>query len=627
MSEEENKYLVEFRKNEHDANRRMAVALFLTAILLFIIWILYLIPGIFRLTDATRLITCISLPIFILVLLSPQLWVRKKYGEKPGFKYFLLITFILVITLLNVIIPKHAILGWSICIVVTNHYYNPRLCKIAFALTLVGMIIGIYMGMFLGEYDPNLLMGELDETTGLIHHFSDYSLTFSDSPSGRFEYLKYLLSIGKNRYLTAIIYYFFPRAVISIIIFYTSNALNKRTYKLLASEIKVNSEQEKMNTELEVAKDIQLATIPSETLTTEDIEVVGELKAAKEVGGDFYDYFDLDDDHIAIIIGDVSGKGIPAAMFMMKTITCFKNYTLSHKSPAQILKEVNSAIYDSGKSQMFVTVFLGILNKKTGLLRFANAGHNPPIIGYNQHYHYLKCNTGFVLGGLKDAFVVDEELTLKPGECITLYTDGLTEARNNEGEFYGEGRLIQSFNERDYTCLIELHHTIKDKIDSFVDGAPQSDDLTFISLKYHGDKYSYLENIYDARSENIPEMLTFIKDFCNLHKIQEDFTSNLLVVGDELFSNIVKYGYQGNGGELFIRLLLNEDKKELVLTVIDKAPEFNQLKVNNAMVGDDANKQQIGGLGILIVKKIMSQYAYDRINGKNILVLRKKFDK
>ena len=625
MNEEQKRYFDEYYKNEFDANKKITNALSVVAIFLFVIWILYLIPGVFRLTDTTRLVTCIALPIFILSLLSPQIWIRKEQGKKPGFKYFLLLNLLLVFAMLNVLIPKHAILGWAVAILVANHYYNPKVGRIVFIVTLVLMVLTIYLGMFFGEYDPNLLTGELDSKTGIIYTYHNSDVTFQDTPQGRLEYLRYLRSIGLNRYITAMVYYFFPRAVVIIVLFFSSNQLNKRTNRLLFNEIKVNSEQQKAKTELEVAKEIQLATLPSDFVTTELVEIVGELKAAKEVGGDFYDYVKIDEQHTAIIIGDVSGKGVPAAMFMMKTITCFKNFTTSNKTPAQILKEINKAIYEGNHSQMFVTCFLAILDKSTGKLQFANAGHNPPIVGSNHHYHYLKCSAGFILGGLPDVFVKDEEITLNPGESISLYTDGVTEARNIKGDFFGEERLIQTYNKKDYTCLVELHHTIKDEVDTFVGEAPQSDDITLITLKYHGDKYSYSEKMFDAKKENIEEMLSFIKDFCNKHKFQNDFCSNLLVVGDELFSNIVKYGYENKGGELFIRLLFNEDQKEFVLTVIDKAPEFNQLEVNNSEVGDNVKEQKVGGLGILIVKKIMSQYAYDRINGKNILVLRKKF--
>ena len=365
--------------------------------------------------------------------------------------------------------------------------------------------------------------------------------------------------------------------------------------------------------------------MPSEIATSKDVEIVAELKAAKEVGGDFYDYFRIDDDHTAIVIGDISGKGVPAAMFMMKTITCFKNFIAPNKSPSQILKEVNAALYDNNHMNMFVTCFLAILNKKTGELEFANAGHNPPIVGSNFKYHYLKCQTGFILGGLKDAFVVDEKITLNPGESITLYTDGVTEARNAEGGFYGEERFLNFFNSRDFTGLVEIHHAIKDDIAKFTDNYEQSDDITVISMRYQGDDCVYLEKSFDAKIENIPEALRVVEQFCEEQSINLEFQNSLLVVADELYSNIVKHGYNNQGGEVFTRLLYNKDKKEFVLTVIDRAPAFNQLEVNNNPLDGDVNKAQVGGLGILIVKKIMSQYAYDRINNKNILVLRKRF--
>ncbi len=618
MTEEEREqYLKAYYDNEADANKQMSIANAFAAFLMLAIWVCYL-TGFFLVKKAALPLINTVFPISILVLLTPVIYMkfRSEFLKKPRYKFFVVFSFVAVIATLNVVIPKHVVLGWALCIIMTNHFYNPKLCKITFGVVIGLMLICLYGGMLLGEYDPNLI------GNGIV---VDGEIVYVDGLSERFNMLHEMLQNGENRYLKIFLYYFIPRAGILTLIFLVCNSLNVRTYKLLVSEIKVNSDQEKTRTELEVAKEIQLATLPSELITSEDIEIVGELKAAKEVGGDFYDYFKIDENHTAIVIGDVSGKGIPAAMFMMKTITCFKNFTRENKTPAEILREVNASIYDGNNSQMFVTCFLGILDKKTGRFVFANAGHNPPVVGSNRNYRYLKCNPGFVLGGFNEAFVKDEEITLQPGESITLYTDGITEARNIKGELYSEERLIQTFNKKDYTCLIELHHTIKDEVSSFVGEAPQSDDITFITVKFHGDRYSYSEQIFEGNVDNIPAMLEFVSEFCKKYNFQKEFKSNLLVVGDELFSNIVKYGYQNNGGEIFVRLLYNIDQEEFVFTVIDKAPEFNQLKVNNSAVGDDANKEKVGGLGILIVKKIMSQYAYDRINGKNILVLRKKF--
>ena len=627
-NEERKKYLEAYYDNEADANKQMSLANAAAAVYMLVIWIFYL-TGFFKIhSDVTRVLINVAFPIGILILLTPLIYAfkLKHILRKPNYKYFVLFSFVFVIAVLNVILPKHSAIAWALCILMTNHYYNTKVGTVVFIAVAVTSLFCMFGGMFVGEFDANLLFGNQ------VMESINTQEIYANGPAARAEMLNKLYAMGDgvfdldyNRYLGSVVYYFIPRVVILLLVYFVSFALNKRTYKLLVSEIHVNSEQEKTKTELEVAKDIQLNTLPNELISTEDVEIVGELKATKEVGGDFYDYFNIDENHVALVIGDVSGKGVPAAMFMMKTITCFKNFTRANKTPSQILGEVNSAIFEGNNSQMFVTCFFAILDKRNGKVLFANAGHNPPVIGDNRHFRYLKCNPGFILGSLEEVYVKDEEVTLKPGESFTLYTDGITEARNRKGEFFGEDRLIDTFNSKDFTCLIELHHAIKDQVTNFVGDAPQSDDITFVTLKYQGGHYSYVEKVFDAKIENVPEMLDYVKEFCSSHHLPEDFTTSLCVVGDELFSNISKYGYQGKGGVLFVRLLYNDDKKEFAITIIDKAPAFNQLEVNNSAVSGDADDIQIGGLGILIVKKIMPERAYDYINGKNILVLKKRF--
>ena len=625
---ERQKYLEAYYDNEADANKQMSYANAAAAAYMLVIWIFYL-TGFFKVFSTTTLILInVLFPIGILVLLSPLLYAFKfkDHLRKPRYKYFVLYSFIFVIGALNVILPKHSAIAWALCILMTNHYYNPTVGLKVFISVIIASLIAMFGGMFVGEFDANLLFGnEIMQTINTQE-------IYANGVGARFEMLNKLYSMGSgffdldyNRYLGSVVFYFLPRGVILFLVFLVSHALNKRTYKLLVSEIQVNSEQAKAKTELEVAKEIQLATLPNEIASTKDVEIVAELRAAKEVGGDFYDYFQIDDDHTAIVIGDISGKGVPAAMFMMKTITCFKNFVAPNKTPSQILKEVNAALCDNNHLQMFVTCFFAIVNKKTGELEFANAGHNPPVIGTNFNYEFLKCKTGFVLGGLQDAFVFDEKITLKHGESITLYTDGVTEARNEKGDFYGEERLLKLFNSRDFTCLVEVHHSLRDDMAKFTDNYEQSDDITVISMKFQGDDCVVKTNCFDAKLENIPSGLTFVDEFCSAENIPVEFKNNLLVVADELYSNIVKYGYENNGGDVFTRLWFNRDKNEFVITIIDKAPAFNQLEVNNNPLEGNVEDMRIGGLGILIVKKIMSEYAYDRINNKNILVLRKRF--
>ncbi len=614
---EREKYYKAYYDNEADANKQMSFANAFAALFMLIIWIMYL-AGLFAVTDRIMLLLNIFFPIGILILLTPLVYALffKQFLRKPRYKNFVIFTFVLVIAILNVIIPKHALLGWALCIIMVNHYYNPKLGRWTFVLVMSLMLVCIYAAMFVGEYDPHLL------GNGVIR---DGKIVYIDDVKERYEMLHEMLDYD-NRYVKVLLYYYLSRGLILTLIFIVSNSLNMRTYKLLVSEINVSGEQQKTKTELEVAKDIQLATLPVEFVSNKDIEIQAELKAAKEVGGDFYDYYILGDSHVAILIGDVSGKGIPAAMFMMKTITCFKNYMSISRTPAEIMKLVNKTINIGNESKMFVTCFLGIINTKTGVMKYANAGHNPPIVGQKEHYQYLKCNPGFILGCFPDAYVKDEEITLNKGDTITLYTDGITEAMNKQKEQYGEQRLINLFNRKVYSCLLELHHQLKDDVMQFVGEEEQSDDMTYITLKYHGDKYYYEEKSFTANSENIPHILDYLREFTQKEEYDKSFANNLLIIGDEMCSNIIKYGYDNQDGEIFIRLLYNIDRKEFIVTIIDKGVPFNPFEIDTNPLDGDIQNRPVGGLGILIVKNMMNEYAYDRINGKNIITLKKKFE-
>ena len=607
----------DYEKYELSANKQISFVNAAASLLGIVIWLLYLFK-VFLIPDEFYLAVCILFPVISALLILPMFFIKNENVlKKSWYKYFLLFSLLATIIAVNIAIPKHSLLFWPFAILIANHYSNPKFGRMIYAITLVTMLLCMYLGMFFGEFDENLFGG------GVV--MPDGSIGTVESLEERLELLEQLAASGNNRYVKVLVYYYFPRAATVSLFFMVSNLLNRRTRALLNNEILSNSENQKNKTELEVAKNIQLNTLPAEIVDSKDVEIVSELKAAKEVGGDLYDYVDIDENHVAVLIGDVSGKGVPAAMFMMKTITSFRDFATVNKTPSQILKEVNASIFKGNKTSLFVTCFLAILDKRNGKVIYANAGHNPPVIGSNGHYRFLKCNPGFLLGCFKDTFIKDEETVLKQGESLTLYTDGITEARNIEGEFFGEERFLEAMNQRDYSSVVELHHEIKDSIFSFVQDAPQSDDITFLTIKYRPSNYFYVEKEFNAKKGNILNMLDFIKSFGSEHQFPDDFVTKLLVVGDELFSNIVRHGYKDEGGPIFVRQLFDADKNEYSLTIIDKAEAFNQLAVEKQGVGNDAKKQKIGGLGLIIVKKIMDQYAYDRINGKNILVLKKRF--
>lgn len=241
----------------------------------------------------------------------------------------------------------------------------------------------------------------------------------------------------------------------------------------------IEGEKERIKAELDIATKIQASNLPTEAIINENYNVNGYSQPAKAVGGDFFDYYELDDDNLAIVIGDASGKGVPAALLTMITQVMIKQILKHNKDPSKALYSLNNQLCENNAETMFVTLWLGIYNKTTEKLTFSNAGHNPPIIKENGKFKYLDINSGLVLGILEDFEYETEEMTLT--DEVILYTDGITDAHNDNGEMYGEERLLNFFNEfKSDDCPIRP--LLKD-IDYFTENQDQFDDMTLVYLR------------------------------------------------------------------------------------------------------------------------------------------------
>ena len=211
------------------------------------------------------------------------------------------------------------------------------------------------------------------------------------------------------------------------------------------------------------------------------------MEPAKEVGGDFYDFFLVDDDHLCVVIADVSGKGVPAALFMMASKIILANNAMLGKSPAQILQDTNAAICSNNREEMFVTVWLGILELSTGKLVAANAGHEYPVVKQpGEDYTLLKDKHGFVIGGMDGVKYAQYEVQLKPGSKLFLYTDGVPEATDSEEKLFGTDRMLAALNalpDADPKAILE---GVRKAVDGFVREAEQFDDLTMVCVEYRG---------------------------------------------------------------------------------------------------------------------------------------------
>lgn len=252
----------------------------------------------------------------------------------------------------------------------------------------------------------------------------------------------------------------------------------------------ITKEQERIGAELNVATKIQASYLPNIFPAFPDrkeIDIYATMTPAKEVGGDFYDFFFIDDDHLALVMADVSGKGVGAALFMMISKTFINSQSHYDSSPANVLREVNNRLCESNTADMFVTVWLGILELSTGKLRAANGGHEYPMICRNNgKFELFNDPHGFVLGGIDGIDYEEYETVLEPGDKLFVYTDGVPEATNENDELFGTDRALESLNHDTTSDMNELLTRMKWDIDKFVGNAMQFDDITMMGVHYFG---------------------------------------------------------------------------------------------------------------------------------------------
>ncbi|HCH28615.1 MAG TPA: hypothetical protein DEW35_03815 [Ruminococcaceae bacterium] len=246
----------------------------------------------------------------------------------------------------------------------------------------------------------------------------------------------------------------------------------------------------RIDAELSMASSIQSDMLPSifpAFPERKEFEIYASMTPAKEVGGDFYDFFLVDDDHLCMIMADVSGKGVPAALFMMASKIILANNAMMGKSPAKILEDTNKSVCSNNREKMFVTVWIGILEISTGKLTASNAGHLYPAIKDTDFgFDLFRDKHGLVIGGFAGAKYSEYELTLKPGDSIFVYTDGITEATNSNNQLFKTDRMIKALNQQPNAAPETTIKDVRSAVDLFVAGAEQFDDITMLCMKYKG---------------------------------------------------------------------------------------------------------------------------------------------
>ncbi len=435
-----------FLENEAEANRYAAKCLAVCAGVGALAWLFNLL-GIFIIP---AVIMNIGMPFTILFFLIPTLLCKITDCTSYWLKYVIVICGIVSIFILSAAMPKHGVLAWAVPIVLSCHYYSKKLTNFTLVASWILFSASIYLGMYIGEGDLYLLITEPDISKRII--------------------------TGKMLF-EASLFFVFPRALIMLGLSSICTTVAGRTRRLLEKQIRDSEERQRISTELDVATRIQADMLPCifpAFPERPEFDIYATMNPAKEVGGDFYDFFMVDETHLAIVIADVSGKGVPAALFMVIGKTLIGDHTKPGADLGEVFSEVNELLCRSNSEGLFVTAFEGVLDLVTGEFSFVNAGHEMPFIArVGGVYEVYKLRPGFVLAGMEDMVYQSGSIQLAPGDKIFQYTDGVTEATNTNYELYGMDRLSEVLAKNSDKKPAELLSIVKADIDAFVGEAPR----------------------------------------------------------------------------------------------------------------------------------------------------------
>lgn len=390
---------------------------------------------------------------------------------------------------------------------------------------------------------------------------------------------------------------------------------NMRTnlLKYIEKEKQEATEKQKDLSELEIAKQIQNAALRTDFPKHKAFDVHALMIPAKQIGGDFYDFFFLNKHKIALVMADVSGKGISAALYMMRAQEIIKHTARYTLSAAKVFERVNNILCEGNRACMFVTAFMAVVDLETGETEYVNAGHLPPFLIEDTECRKLTAPQNFVLGVREGISYAAEKIMLKPNSRIFMYTDGITEAENLSRCFYGEERLYHALQNKPVKPSETIRDVIFD-IRKFTEGAPQSDDITMLSFLYLGPHPDTLTTRADIKQ--LRDVLDYIEQDMIRKKIPQDMRAKMIVIAEELFTNIALYAYEAGGT---VRLKTTLNKKLYSITFADNGKPYNPLEHQEPDTAQPLTERTAGGLGIFIAKRMADTLEYTYKNGENIL--------
>lgn len=412
-----------------------------------------------------------------------------------------------------------------------------------------------------------------------------------------------------------LLYRFIPFTILFMVTSHICSEIAKGGRKLIIENAQESLRNAKIDYELKTAADIQNSSMPNRNFTGIDgrLRINAVMRPAKIVGGDFYDYFNLNSD-IVVLIADVSDKGFSAAMFMMKAKNAIRSEVESGKSLEEAVSSVNNILNFENREDMFVTLWIASINVNTGIGKFVNCGHSSPIILHeDKSISKIENEPDSVLGVFENIEYSAHTIELSEGDVLLMYTDGMTDAVNSDDEFFGEQRLVNAFinsSENDDLCL-----SIVDEIDEFSIGSEQFDDMTALALSVVPNYSTSFKKITKkATYEAVESTIDTVNSLLAEYNCPEDIRRNIDVVVDEICGNITDYAYPEQDGDFIVEIMAGENYA--VLTFIDAGLPFDPTNKEDEEKTDELS---VGGVGIDIVKKLVDKWSYARMNDRNIL--------
>jgi len=390
-----------------------------------------------------------------------------------------------------------------------------------------------------------------------------------------------------------------------------------------------NAEKQRMDNEMMIAKGIQMNMLP-ETYPPfpdrNDIDIYGSLVPAKMVGGDLYDFF-IRDEKLYFCIGDVSGKSVPAALVMAVTHSLFLSISSHESQPARIMQGINESLCRGNESNMFVTFFIGVLDLPTGLLRYCNAGHNPPLTIIGDLVEPLPAKANLPMGVIAEFDYMMQQTRVEPETMILLYTDGLTEAKNMDRKQFGLEKTLKVLEKCHDATATQLIQTLTKKVDAFVGEAEPSDDLTLLAIRYTPKEESWTLSrsiTLDNDVAQVTGLNQFVQSVTEELQLDKALSKRIKLAVEEVVVNIMDYAYVADTkGQVKVEAMANDERLRFILT--DSGRSFDPTAVSRADTTLTVEDRPIGGLGILLVRNLMDSINYERIDGQNILRIEKKF--